>query len=271
MRVPQRYLRAAGGAGGIGFGGGGGGGFGPSGGSAGGGAGYGAGGGAGGDTGGSGGGGSSFVAAGAVSPSSAATSTGDGQVTISYDPVADACPDTTDPGVTLTTPPEGAVYTQGQSVTADFACSDSGGSGLASCAGTAASGSAVDTSALGGRDFSVTAMDGAANTTVVTHTYTVVAENPPPPDTTAPDTASGKGPAKKTSSKSATFAFSSEPGATFRCTFDRKDLGACSSPAKVKHLKPGKHVFTAAAVDAAGNADLSPATWKFKVVKKRRH
>jgi hypothetical protein len=29
-------------------------------------------------------------------------------------------------------------------------------------------------------------------------------------------------------------------------------------------------VFTAAAVDAAGNADSSPATWKFKVVKKHK-
>ena len=67
----------------------------------------------------------------------------------------------TDPSATLTTPPEGAVYTQGQSVTADFECSDSGGSGLASCVGTAADGSAVDTSTLGSHDFKVTATDGA--------------------------------------------------------------------------------------------------------------
>jgi hypothetical protein len=263
---PTDLTSGAGGAGGVGFGGGGGAGTGPSGGSAGGGAGYGGGGGAGGDTGGSGGGGSSFVATGAVSPSSAATGTGDGQVTISYDPATDACPDTTDPSVTLTTPQEGAVYTQGQSVVADFECSDSGGSGLASCVGTAADGSAVDTSTPGGHQFTVTATDGAGHTTVVTHGYSAV-------DRTAPETTIDKGPAKKTSSRSATFEFvSSEPGSTFSCTVDEKPPTTCTSPLGVKNLKPGKHRFSVVATDAAGNADSSPATYSWKVKKKhKRH
>lgn len=258
----------AGGAGGIGFGGGGGGGFGPGGGSPGGGAGYGGGSGAGGDGGGSGGGGSSFVAADAVSPSSAATGTGDGQVTITYDPVADACPDTTDPNVTLTTPPDGAVYTKGHSVTADFECSDSGGSGLASCVGTAADGSAVDTSTLGSHEFTVTATDGAANTTVVTHSYTVE----PKPDTTPPKTTIDKGPAKETSSRRATFKFSSsETGSTFSCAVDGKHPAKCRSPFSVEHLELGEHKFRVVATDAAGNADPSPATYSWKVKKKHRH
>jgi hypothetical protein len=342
----------AGGGGGIGFGGGGGAGFGVSGGSAGGGAGYGGGGGAGGDTGGSGGGGSSFVATGAQSPSSAATGTGDGQVTISYDPATDAC-DTTDPSVTLTTPPDGAIYTQGQLVAADFNCSDSGGSGLASCAGTVNDGSPVDTSTLGGHSFTVTGTDGMGNTKVVTHSYTVADQTDPsvtlttppegavytrgdsvaadftcsdtggsglascvgtvpngsgvdtstlgghsftvtgtdgagnttavthsysvaakttPPDITPPATTIDKGPAMKTSSKSATFEFSSsEGGSSFSCVVDGKPATTCASPFTVKRLASGPHTFSVAAADVAGNVDSSPATYPWKVKKKHKH
>lgn len=82
----------AGGGGGIGFGGGGGAG-GSNGAGGGGGAGYGGGGGGGVDSFGSGGGGSSYATPSALNTSSAlSTRTGDGQVTITYDPVADACP-----------------------------------------------------------------------------------------------------------------------------------------------------------------------------------
>ena len=263
---------ASGGGGGVGFGGGGGAAYAGSGLAAGGGAGYGGGGAAAADGGGSGGGGSSFVAAGAVSPSSAATSTGDGQVTIIYDPATDACPpDTTDPSVTLTSPPEGAVYTQGQAVTADFDCSDAGGSGLASCVGTGADGSAVDTSTLGSHSFTVTATDGAGHTAAVTHAYTVSAKTTPP-DENAPETTIDKGPAKKTSSKRATFEFSSsEAGSSFSCTVDEKRPAACSSPFRVKNLDPGKHKFSVVATDAAGNADSSPATYSWKVKKEHKH
>ena len=88
---------SGGGAGGIGFGGGGGGSGNPPGG--GGGAGY--GGGAGGRVDGSGAGGSSYVITGstpippATSPYAPSSRSGDGQVTITYDPVADACPTST--------------------------------------------------------------------------------------------------------------------------------------------------------------------------------
>lgn len=92
------------------------------------------------------------------------------------------------------------------------------------------------------------------------------------PDATAPDTVKGKGPKAKLRKKATTFEFSSEAGASFNCTLDGKAVANCTSPMTVKRLKKGKHVFTAAAVDAAGNADPSPASWKFKVVKKhKRH
>ena len=96
--------------------------------------------------------------------------------------------------------------------------------------------------------------------------------NQPPngPDTSAPDTIKGGGPKAKLRKKAASFGFSSEAGATFRCELDGKSLATCASPLKLKHLKRGKHLLAVAAVDAAGNADPTPATWKFRVVRKHR-
>ncbi len=83
--------------------------------------------------------------------------------------------DGTDPSVTITTPPDGATYAQGQVVNADFDCGDEpGGSGLDTCVGDVADGSPIDTATLGTHTFSVTATDEAGNTTTVTHDYTIV-------------------------------------------------------------------------------------------------
>jgi PKD repeat protein len=96
-------------------------------------------------------------------------------------------------------------------------------------------------------------------------------ETPPPggpSDTTPPATSKDDGPAKKTTKRKATFSFSSEDGASFECALDEADFAACTSPAKVKHLKPGKHSFAVRAIDAAGNPDPTPEVWKFKVLEK---
>src|SRR5262245_22656334 len=54
--------------------------------------------------------------------------------------------DVTAPTITLTTPPEGAVYTRNQVVNANYSCADeAGGSGLASCVGDVANGAAINT------------------------------------------------------------------------------------------------------------------------------
>lgn len=97
---------------------------------------------------------------------------------------------------------------------------------------------------------------------------------PPPqppanPDTTPPDTVADRGPKRKSAKRKATFRFSSEPGATFSCRLDQKQPKPCTSPVKVKRLKRGKHVFEVTATDAAGNADPTPARFRFKVVRKR--
>ena len=90
----------------------------------------------------------------------------------------DSTTDTTDPTVTIATPPAGAVYARNRVVNADFSCADSGGSGLASCAGTVADGHAINTATLGQHTFTVTATDGAGNTRVLNRIYTVASGRP---------------------------------------------------------------------------------------------
>jgi hypothetical protein len=90
-----------------------------------------------------------------------------------------------------------------------------------------------------------------------------------PADTTPPQTTIGKGPKKQTAATKAKFTFSSEAGATFTCRLDKKSAKSCTSPYKVKKLKPGKHKLTVTAKDAAGNTDPSPAVFTWKVVKRK--
>jgi hypothetical protein len=78
--------------------------------------------------------------------------------------------DKTPPTVSITTPASGAFYTQGQVVNAAFSCGDAL-SGPASCVGTVASGSPIDTS-NGPHSFTVTAQDQAGNQASQTVQYT---------------------------------------------------------------------------------------------------
>ena len=80
--------------------------------------------------------------------------------------------DTTPPTITITTPAEGATYVLGQSVLADYGCTDE--SGVATCAGPVADGAAIDTSTLGAHAFTVDASDTEGNTGSATTHYTVV-------------------------------------------------------------------------------------------------
>jgi hypothetical protein len=93
----------------------------------------------------------------------------------------------------------------------------------------------------------------------------------PPPveeqkDTAAPDTKIVKGPGKGLTQGKAKFAFSStEAGSHFECKLDSGKPKPCRSPKKLKHLKPGRHVFKVWAIDAAGNKDPTPAKRSFRV------
>ena len=88
--------------------------------------------------------------------------------------------DVTAPTIDLTTPPDMGAYTLGQQVTADYTCADSGGSGLATCAGNVPQGQPIDTSTAGTHTFTVNATDVAGNLATVAHTYEVLAGNLPP-------------------------------------------------------------------------------------------
>jgi hypothetical protein len=94
---------------------------------------------------------------------------------------------------------------------------------------------------------------------------------PTPPDTTAPDTAFGKKPGKRTHSRKAKFTFTATEAATFLCSLDKKPATPCASPFKKRVKKVGKHTFTVVAVDAAGNLDPTPAdyTWHVKAKPRR--
>jgi hypothetical protein len=115
-------------------------------------------------------------------------------VTSTYTVVGD--PDTTGPEVTVTSPVEGAVYQVGESVLADFQCTDTGGSGIGFCGATMSGGSSVengqpiDTGSPGQKTFIAYANDVAGNQTETPVTYTVV-EAPPRSLTDQPDDIDG--------------------------------------------------------------------------------
>jgi len=88
-------------------------------------------------------------------------------------------------------------------------------------------------------------------------------------DTVAPRTSFRRKPRKTlrtpTRRARAVFRFASnEPGSTFTCRVDGGLVHFCSQRF-VRRFGIGRHVVRAMAVDAAGNVDETPATFRFKV------
>jgi len=95
---------------------------------------------------------------------------------------------------------------------------------------------------------------------------------PPPPeiDTGMPQTTIFEAPPPKTKKKAVSFEFSSsEQDSSFECKLDDAGFESCSSPFSTK-VNKGKHTFSVRASDAAGNTDSTPATYSWKVKKRRR-
>jgi len=88
--------------------------------------------------------------------------------------MAQTAPDTTAPTVTITSPANGDTYKIGQQVAAAYSCTDPGGSGVATCAGTVAQGAMIDTAAAGPHTFTVNATDNAGNPGSASVNYNVV-------------------------------------------------------------------------------------------------
>ena len=111
----------------------------------------------------------------------------------------------------------------------------------------------------GPHTFTVKAIDsgGTEDPTPASRTWTV--------DTSAPDTTLVSTPANPSTSSDASFAFSSEAGATFECKLDGGAFAACASPKSYTGLSDGSHTFQARAKDAAGNIDGSPASYTWSL------
>jgi hypothetical protein len=89
------------------------------------------------------------------------------------------------PSAMLTSPVDGATYTRGQVVNADYSCSPGAGSalkpGVAGCSGPVPSGSPLDTSTVGAHTFVVIATDTDGQSATVMSRYSVTGAGPPPP------------------------------------------------------------------------------------------
>lgn len=109
----------------------------------------------------------------------------------------------------------------------------------------------------GTHTFEVRAVDDAGNTdpTPASFTWEV--------DTAAPDTTLTTTPPAKSTSASATFAFSSPDGsATFACKLDGGSWAPCTSPHALTSLAEGSHTLQVRATDAAGNTGPAEShTW----------
>lgn len=89
-------------------------------------------------------------------------------------------------------------------------------------------------------------------------------------DLVAPQTSLRAQPAARTTRTTAILRFvSSEAGSTFRCSLDGVAESACAPRLTLRRLTPGRHVLRVRAVDAAGNADPTPAVARFRVVRRR--
>ncbi|REG24456.1 cysteine-rich repeat protein [Archangium gephyra] len=111
--------------------------------------------------------------------------------------------------------------------------------------------------AEGEHTLTVSAMDAVGNTGpgTLSTPFTV--------DTQAPDTSITRGPPVRVISGDVEFEFSSnEPGVGYECSLDEESFTSCPDS---HGLAPGAHTLRVRAVDAAGNADASPAEYAWTV------
>jgi hypothetical protein len=166
--------------------------------------------------------------------------------------------DTVAPTATITVKP--ATATSTTSASFEFTSSEAGstfecqldGGAFAACTSPKAYTSLAD----GSHTFGVRATDPAGNAgPVATHTWTV--------DTVGPATTISSKPVDPTNATTASFAFSSEAGATFQCQLDGGVFAACTSPEAYSGLGEGSHTFAVRATDTLGNAGPSAThTWR---------
>ena len=167
-------------------------------------------------------------------------------------------------GPTRDRTPTFAFHSSEQSVTFECRVDDAA---FASCASPFTAATLGD----GSHAFEVRSTDAAGNAgPTATRTFAV--------DTMAPQTKLTKHPAKrvrtKTGAKRVRFEFSGSDNlpATgplrFGCRLDGGSFVLCRSPF-IRKVKLGSHRFSVRAIDAAGNVDPTPASYRWRVVRKR--
>jgi hypothetical protein len=153
--------------------------------------------------------------------------------------------DATPPSITVTTPADGAVYSVGEQVTADYSCTDDH-SGVASCVGSVAVGAAVDTGSVGEKSFTVEASDNAGNTASKTVNYTVADRTAPTITLTRPV-------------EGAVFTLGESVLAEYSCADEPNGSGVAScqgsvpSGAALDTSRVGANTFEVSTTDNAGN------------------
>ena len=106
----------------------------------------------------------------------------------------------------------------------------------------------------GPHTFTVKATDAAGNSGQTSYGWTIDTVAPKAKITSAPNDPSGV--------KSATFEFSADEPATFRCKLDSQTFAACTSPKSYSSLPDGLHTFAVRAIDLAGNiGDQTSYDW----------
>jgi hypothetical protein len=135
-----------------------------------------------------------------------------------------------------------------------FECSLDG-SGWSSCT----SGQAFKNFAEGSHTFEVRAIKhGKRDPTPASFIWTI--------DLSAPDTILTKTPLDQTSSKDADFEFVCDAiTCVFECQLDSGGWIPCSSPQTYNGLAEGSHTFDVRAIDAANNADPTPASFNWTI------
>ncbi|HEU4905897.1 MAG TPA: N,N-dimethylformamidase beta subunit family domain-containing protein, partial [Solirubrobacterales bacterium] len=157
----------------------------------------------------------------------------------------------------------------------EFAGDDGAGSGVASfeCRRDSAApgdwtacASGIEYTGLsqGAHKFEVRAIDGAGNVdgSPALHEWSI--------DSLAPETTIDSAPDALSTSVDAEFAFSGDDGAgsgiaAIECRRDGAAWAVCSSPREYLALSQGAHSFEVKAVDQAGNADPSPASFAWTI------
>ena len=122
----------------------------------------------------------------------------------------------------------------------------------------------------GAHTFEVRALDPVGNSdpTPATRTFAVDSLAPETTFTTMPSPVIK---AKRAKKAKATFGFAAdEAGAAFQCSLDGAAFSACASPLTQAGLGFGPHTFSVRAGDAFLNVDDTPASYSFKLKKKKR-